>query len=359
LDDTVANGPDRQARRKERSARRRRRRLVVVGLVLVVLIVIIAVPVIWYKGQVAGSNPPGAPVQITVTSGQSTSSLNNALAAKGVIGSALALRIYDEFHGTPSVVPGRYLLHQNLSFAALRAALAPGPNIFPLIVVPGFTLNEVANSVEDLPGHKAVHFLATAKSGAVHSPYQPAGSNNLEGLLGSGTYQVLPKEKDKELLAQMVDRFTEQATAAGLSKTTAAALGLSEYEVITAASVVQKEGYIHANMPKVARVIYNRLANNMPLQMDSTVLYSLGQDGGTVTPADERIDTPYNSYLHTGLPPTPICIPSPTALAAAVHPPAGDWLYFVVIDKAGTEAFSATYAEQQANESLAQSRGVG
>ncbi len=128
LDDTAANGPDRQARRKERSSapptppsphrcsgpRRRHRDHRGVR---------------WFgtKGEVAGSNPPGAPVQITMTSGQSTSSLNNALAAKGVIGSALALRIYNEIHGTPSVVPGRYLLHQHLSFAALRAALAPGP----------------------------------------------------------------------------------------------------------------------------------------------------------------------------------------------------------------------------------------
>ena len=82
--------------------------------------------------------------------------------------------------------------------------------------------------------------------------------------------------------------------------------------MITAASIVEKEGYIPVNMPDVARVIYNRLAQGMPLQMDSTVLYALGQDGGPVTPQDLKIQSPYNTYLNTGLTPTPICMPSRT-----------------------------------------------
>ena len=111
----------------------------------------------------------------------------------------------------------------------------------------------------------------------------------------------------------MVTRFDRDASGAGLSTASAASLGLTPYEVIISASVVEKEGYYAVNMPKVARVIYNRLAAGMPLQMDSTVLYALGQDGGPVTPQDLKIQSPYNTYLNTGLPPTPICMPSPTA----------------------------------------------
>ena len=195
-----------------------------------------------------------------------------------------------------------------------------------------------------------------AASGVVRSTYSPAGSNNLEGLLGTGTYLLLPGETDTTLLTQMVGRFELQAAAAGLTPGAASALGLTPYQVVTAASVVEKEGYIIKNMPDVARVIYNRLANNMPLQMDATVLYALGQDGGPVTAQDEQIQSPYNSYLNKGLPPTPICVPSVHALSAAAHPPAGQWLYFVVVQKDGTEAFANTYAEQLANEQLAQSR---
>jgi UPF0755 protein len=109
----------------------------------------------------------------------------------------------------------------------------------------------------------------------------------------------------------------------------------------------------------VARVIYNRLANDMPLQMNATVLYALGQDGGPFTSKDLTLQSPYNSYLNKGLTPTPICSPSLAAMKAAAHPPAGGWLYFVLVNKNGTEAFADTYAEQLANEKLAQQRGVG
>ena len=106
-------------------------------------------------------------------------------------------------------------------------------------------------------------------------------------------------------------------------------------------------------------MVYNRLDRDMLLQMNSTVLYALGQDGGTVTSADLSLPSPYNTYLHKGLTPTPTCFPSEEALRAALDPPAGDWLYFVVVQQDGTEAFSDTYAGQQANEALAAQRGVG
>jgi UPF0755 protein len=96
----------------------------------------------------------------------------------------------------------------------------------------------------------------------------------------------------------------------------------------------------------------------MPLQMDSTVLYSLGQDGGTVTPADLAIKSPYNTYLNTGLTPNPICFPSTNSLDAAIRPATGTWLYFTLVSQDGTEAFSTTYAGQLANEKLAKERGL-
>ena len=97
----------------------------------------------------------------------------------------------------------------------------------------------------------------------------------------------------------------------------------------------------------------------MPLQMDSTVLYALGRDGGAVTSQDLRTVSPYNTYLNKGLPPTPTCFPSAAALEAALRPVPGSWLFFVVVEKDGTEAFSETYAGQLANEKLASQRGLG
>jgi UPF0755 protein len=168
---------------------------------------------------------------------------------------------------------------------------------------------------------------------------------------------VLPTESDTVLVQQMVDRFSSQAAAAGLS-TGAAALGVTPYQAVVVASIVQKEGVYEENDGKVARVIYNRLARGMPLQMDSTVLYSEHRDGGPVTAADLALDTPYNTYLHAGLTPTPICFPSGASLAAALSPTPGNWLYFVVVSSEGNEAFSSTLAGQEANERLAASRGL-
>jgi UPF0755 protein len=225
-------------------------------------------------------------------------------------------------------------------------------------VRPGYTLSEVAARVDALPGHAEGGFAGALSSGVVRSPWAPAGSHDLEGLVGAGTYQVLPGESDLTLLRQMEARFDADAGRAGLSARAAATLGLTPYQVVTAASIVEKEGYYPVNMGKVARVVYNRLAAGKPLQMDSTVLYSLGQDGGPVTPHDLTVASPYNTYLHTGLTPTPICVPSLHALASAVSPTPGPWLYFVVVDKNGTEAFADTYAQQLANQALAARQGV-
>jgi UPF0755 protein len=216
----------------------------------------------------------------------------------------------------------------------------------------------VAARVDGLPGHVPGSFEKVASSGAVHSVFSPPGSDNLEGMLGTGTYNVLPGESDLTIVQHMVGQFDRDAQAAGLSASSAGALGMTPYQVITVASIVEKEGYIVKNMPDVARVIYNRLSTDTALQMDSTVLYALGQDGGAVTAADLKIQSPYNTYLTKGLTPTPICMPSPDALAAAVHPPPGGWRYFVLVKKDGTLAFSDTFAEQLANEQLAKSRGL-
>jgi UPF0755 protein len=221
------------------------------------------------------------------------------------------------------------------------------------------TLRAVGNEVDSLPGHEGLSFTQVAGSGAVHSFYTPVGSNDLEGVLGVGTYTIVPGESDATILTDMVLRFTHQAQQAGLTFTSASGSGYTVYQILTLASIVQEEGYIAKNMPDVARVIYNRLAVDKPLQMDATILYPLGEDGGAFTTRDLHVESPYNSYLHAGLPPTPISNPSLTALRAAMNPPAGKWLYFDVISSNGTEAFSATFSAQMENEKLAQSLGLG
>jgi UPF0755 protein len=346
-------------RRRRGSHRVRRRRRAVVRGILGAIVVIVLGFVFWFELQSHALGPAGKAEIVQISAGETVNSVATQLSDQRVIGSTLAFRLYNVVHSSPTLTPGSYLLHQNLTFAEVHTILDGGPNVNSVQVDAGLTLHEVAIRVGQLPGHSASKFEQLALNGSVTSTLSPAGSHNLEGLLGTGTYQVLPGETDTALLRKMVDTFEGQATAAGLSSDSAAVLGLTPYQVVTVASVVEKEGYYPKNMPKVARVIYNRLAHQTPLQMDSTILYALGQDGGTVTPQDLKIQNPYNTYLNGGLPPTPICMSSPVALSAAVHPPPGGWLFFVVVDKSGTEAFADTFPEQLANEQLAHSRGVG
>ncbi|HLN43759.1 MAG TPA: endolytic transglycosylase MltG [Acidimicrobiales bacterium] len=333
----------------------RRRRLLVIGVPIVVLCLLVAA-VTWYESEASGGKGPAEVV--TVASGSSMGAVTASLVRAHVVGSALAFHVYLALHGTPTVLPGTYLLHRNESFADVRAGLAGGPDVFSVDVLPGFTVGEVAAQVGQVPGHDGAHFLSLATTGAMRSPYEPAGSDNIDGLLGTGTYRVMPGESDQALLGDMIARFDAVASSVGLADG-AAALGETPYQAITVASIVQKEGVYQKNLGRVARVIYNRLARGTPLQMDSTVLYSEHRDGGKVTAADLTLNTPYNTYLHVGLTPTPICFPSKASLQAALAPTAGNWLYFVVVSNDGTEAFSSTFAGQQANERLAQSRGLG
>jgi len=321
-------------------------------------LVVIAI-VAWYEIEANPLGPQGSRVVVHVSEGEPTAAVVGALQARGVVGSALALHLSLVVHGSPVIRPGGYVFHVNQSFSAVRSILAAGPDVFTVAVLPGYTVSEVEKELGGLPGAISASFRAAVRSGAVRPPFQGTGSDSLEGLLGTGTYQVMPDETGRQLLGVMTARFATQAAAAGLTTATAAKLGMTPYQVVTVASIAQKEGYFDKYLGKVARVIYNRLASGMPLAMTSTVLYSLGQDGGPVSAADRALDTPYNTYLHPGLTPTPICFPSEAALAAAVSPPSGTWLYFVVVSKDGTTLFSDTYQQQLANEKLARSRGVG
>jgi UPF0755 protein len=323
--------------------------------VAAVVLALVAYGLAWYEGEVH-AGPPGATTIVDVPSGASAGTVAGTLSRQGVVHSSLALRLYFFFHGTPLVRSGGYAFRKNESLAEVLAELRRGPDV--LRVVPGYTVAETAGVLDSLPGHLGASFSAAVRQRSVVSPYEPAGTGNLDGLLGIGDYVLTPGESATTLLEQMTTRFETETRAAGL-EAGASELGVTPYQAVVVASIVQKEGVYQQNLAKVARVVYNRLSRGMALQMDSTVLYSEHRDGGPVTSADLALDTPYNTYLHRGLPPTPICFPSAASLDAALHPAAGSWLYFVLVSRDGTEAFSDTYAGQLANEQLARSRGLG
>jgi UPF0755 protein len=305
----------------------------------------------------------GSPVVITVTSGEASGSVYAKLETASVLEDANLFKVYSMVAGAPTIQPGQYQVHQHSPMSTIKSVLSGGPNVAVVSIPVGFTLQETAQrtagEVLNLFGAKfGSDFTAAVTDGSVKSPFQPPGISTLEGLVAAGDYNVVPGETPRQLLQAMVDRYTEMAAQAGLTPTTSIE-GRTAYEIAIIASIVEKEGYFEKNMPNVARVIYNRLARSMPLQMDATILYGLGRDGGAVTPAMLHLNNPYNSYLNHGLTPTAISTSGPAAIGAAVHPPQGTWLYFTLVSHDGTEAFATTFDEQLANERIAAENGIG
>ena len=338
----------------------RRRRVVRVGAYVVVAagavgVVLLGV-VVWFALQFFPPGGSGRTALVHVTTGESLAQIAAEMHSAGVLASPFAFRVDNLIQGDVQVLPGYYDIPQGASFLTIRSILGGVPNAPQVDVTPGLTLAEIEGDVANEEGTSfAATFRADVAAAATTSAYHPAHS--LEGLVGPGTYLISPGETPAQLLAAMQTGFAQEAAAAGLTPQSVVN-GLDAYQLVIGASIVEKEGYYTKNMPDVARVIVNRLSKGMPLQMDSTVLYALGHDGGTVTPAMLRVPTPYNTYLNLGLTPTPICVVSPTALSSMLHPPAGAWLYFVLVDQSGDMHFSNTYAEQLHWESVAAKNGV-
>ncbi|MFE6668026.1 endolytic transglycosylase MltG [Streptomyces sp. NPDC057697] len=178
-------------------------------------------------------------------------------------------------------------------------------------------------------------------------PLPAEAKGNPEGYLFPATYPVTSATTPRGLLTYMVDtaveRFGADHIAAGARRS-----GLSVYRMVTVASIVQAEADSVEDMGKVARVVHNRLDRGMPLQMDSTLNYALNRSTLHTSRGDTKIDSPYNSYEHKGLPPTPIGNPGEQAMRAAIDPTPGKWLYFVTVAPGDTR-FTSSYTEQQRN----------
>jgi len=344
----------------ERSALRRA--APVVGAIVAVVVLVLALGGWWIARQI---NPPGAPgraVTVSIPDGSSDSQIASVLASKGVVTNAQVFRYYVKATSAGPFKAGLYDgLHapEAMSQVVKRLDRAPLPPPTRTLVVPeGLWLSEVrAKILQTFPEMKPAdldHALAT-----VHSKYQPAGSTNLEGFLFPATYQVLLTDvaNPQKLVAQMVTKFDEEADSLNLT-TGAKALGMTPYQVLTVASMVEEEAKVPGDRPKIARVISNRLAKGMSLGLDTTVEYALQQRVVNITNSQLATPSPYNTRLHAGLPPTPISSPGRASLEAALNPTPGDWIYFVLAAKDGSQYFTSSYSDFQRATAKAKAEGL-
>lgn len=351
----------RRVQQEER--RRRRRRFIAVSIVLALLILPFIIAVGWFYFQLEPRGAQGAAVSVTVEDGWSTTEVGNALAAADVVDSALAFRIWATVTGAGPFRPGNYTFNANMGardatnvLKVPAPAVAAGPDA-TLLLPPGLTVNQIADRIGQLPGHTKEGFLAVVNSGTIRSKYMPANVTSLEGFLFPDTYFIGASEDDAAIVRKLVARFDEIGDRIGLANS-AATNGLTPYDTVVAASLIQTEAKLADDAPLISAVIRNRLRDRMPLQIDSTLCYAKGGCPPVPTNADKSIDSPYNTYKVSGLPPTPIASVTETNLKAAMFPADVPYKFYVLIDANGKHKFATTLAEHEANVREAKAKGV-
>ncbi|RBY79117.1 endolytic transglycosylase MltG [Blastococcus sp. TF02-09] len=307
-----------------------------------------------YTGQGTGD------VQVRVQEGDTLSDIARTLVDEDVIASTGPF--VDAADGRPEatgIQPGVYGLRSQMSgAAALDMLLGEGSRVLSKVTIPeGLTVAQILERIATETGTPIEELQAAAAD--LPALGLPAYANGqLEGYLYPATYDVEPDQTAAQILAMMVDQFT--SVAAGLDlEGRAAAAGRTPADVVTVASMIQSETRLDEERPDVAQVIYNRLAQNIPLGIDATLAYGLDKSGNDLTVTDLRTDSPYNTRTRTGLTPTPISSPGEASLEAALTPTSGDLLYYVLENADGTHFFTADYAEFQAARQRCAQAGLG
>lgn len=344
------------------SQRRFRRSRALMRLLAFLMIPVIAAGagLLWFNRQVDRTTAFGKPVIIVVKSGWGSSDIADELERKHVIDNALVFKVYARWKNHTNLKAGTYKLQENMGVKPAIAALERGvsdPTV-TVRVLPGKWLTEVANEFAASKLRlNPDSFISIVRSGKVRSKYQPASVTSVEGLLFPDTYDFKVGTKELEVVRTLVARFDAVADELELTKG-AAKVGYTGYQAAVVASLIQSEVRFEEERVLVASVVYNRLRRDMPLQIDATVLYTIGQRKVSNTKADRETPSPYNTYLNKGLPPTPYTTLTQASLAAAIAPAQTNFLYYVVIDEVGHQRFASTLTEHEQNVDEARSKGL-
>ncbi len=348
--------------------------------VVVVLILIAGWLGWWYLERVRPPDTVGAgsptTVEFNVEATDTVESIAARLQTRGLIADESVFLWYVERKGGLEVTPGFYELRTGDHIGDVLARLRTPPDqTYDRVTFPeGFTVDQMADRlVEAQPRLDRDAFVAASSSLAVPSALRPNGVTSLEGLLFPDTYQVSNADNEAQVVERMVALMERVAIDQEGLVDGADALGLTPYQVLVVASLIEREARLDVDRPKIARVIYNRLFLGMNLEIDASLYYQNDRD----TPFNilRQQDSPYNLYRYPGLPPTPIANPGRAAIRAALNPspnpPAGDllcldlpdptrcyYLYYVLATEDGGHTFAATYEQHLANIEISRAAGI-
>jgi UPF0755 protein len=330
-------------------ARHVRRSPAAVGLLILFLVLLLMMVgaggfYLWATGASGDSRP----VTLEIPEGATASEVADILEDKNVIRSGFAFRVTARLRGLASSIDaGRYVLQTNMRLQEALEVLEAGPIVetFTVTIPEGLRLEQVAERLSSDLGLDSEGFLAAAKSGK-HAlpPYLPEKAPSVEGFLFPKTYEFITDVTEDQVIQRLLEQFRDEVS--DLEWNRAAQLGLDPYEVVIVASLIEGEAMVDKERPKIASVIYNRLRQEMLLQIDATVQYALPKHKNRLTYEDYEYPSPYNTYLNPGLPPTPIASPSLASIRAALNPADTEFLFYLVVDpETGGHAFAETYQD--------------
>jgi len=315
---------------------------------LAIVLVLAAVAAAWIAYSLFGDRSrPAATTGVVVARGSTFADIASQLQSAGVIASAELFRLYAKAgHADTQARAGefRFTPHQTPA-EILRQLQTGGAQIAKWVTIPeGFTAKQIAAQLQS----EGFGDAATYENAFMHDTIAIDGfrTKNMEGYLFPDTYLMPLDASPPSVEAIMSSQFRKELPPDTARK--ARARGLTVLQIITLASLIEREAKADDERPLMAGVYYNRLRLGMPLEVDATIEYALPQHETVITYSDLRLDSPYNTYLHQGLPPTPIANPGRPSLIAALNPRPSDYLYYVYKGH-GHHAFAKTLAEQNAN----------
>jgi UPF0755 protein len=304
---------------------------------------------------------PGQDVTIEIPAGSTAEDIGAILAAQGVVRSALEFEVAVRNNEAASrLQAGTYQFETLMDPGEVVAALVVGPvaDTYRVTVIEGLRVTEILTRLAEASGHPYADFEAALLSGEVETslrdmPDEPVLAD-WEGLLFPDTYEFARSAEPVSILQRLSSTMEQRVDSIDWSVVEAA--GLTPYDGLIIGSLIETEVLLDEERPTVSSVIHNRLGLGMKLDIDATVLYALGTRD--VSLFDRDVDSPYNTYVVNGLPPTPIASPGRASLEAAAAPDDTEFLYYVLSDLEGHHAFGTTIEEHNANVEQARADGV-
>jgi UPF0755 protein len=296
-----------------------------------------------HTSSAPAAHPHGPKIAVVIPTGDDASAIADVLAERGIIDDAGRFSSYVKAQSQGSEFKaGTYEFRAGAGYAAIVASLDRGPatNYATLLIPEGYRLSQIEAA---LP---RVGISRDRYAAAVRAAAPPAGFGhhvNMEGFMFPATYQVRPHEAAQVLVSQQLAAFKQAFSQVNMSY--ARSKNLTPYDVLVIASMIEREAKVPGDRAKVAAVIYNRLHRGMDLGIDATILYHLGSWTATIHQSDLTDPEPYNTRVHPGLPPTPICNPGLASLQAAAHPAHVDYLYYVAIPGKRAQYFTDNYQD--------------